>query len=247
MKVITTLPLCKVNIAAEDYGGIFRLCTNKSARIANRPRAFQVAKVPQFDQENRRTEPTKRKKRQFRLVDSACVCSSSEFRLFIFFSLILVAAVVYLFYPTRSAHISGSRNKIIDNFRRSVVVCGVIYKEERTLIAHGTMKCIIIWAASSILLGAALGQKEPPPGGFYTTRYDHLDVENILNQKRLVYYYSACILGKGPCTPQGIEFRRELNQISSPAINAHYTISAFSRISDSFGRPNFFRKSKTNF
>lgn len=48
-----------------------------------------------------------------------------------------------------------------------------------------------------------------PPGGYYKTRYDHLDVETILNQKRLVRYYSNCLLYKGPCTPQGIEFRRK--------------------------------------
>lgn len=51
---------------------------------------------------------------------------------------------------------------------------------------------------------------KPPPGGFYTTRYDHIDVENILNQKRLVYYYAECLLDRGPCPPQGLEFKRIL-------------------------------------
>ncbi|GJQ80141.1 hypothetical protein Trydic_g23721 [Trypoxylus dichotomus] len=46
-----------------------------------------------------------------------------------------------------------------------------------------------------------------PPGGYYTTRYDHFDIENILNQKRLVLYYAACLLDKGPCPPQGTEFK----------------------------------------
>lgn len=51
---------------------------------------------------------------------------------------------------------------------------------------------------------------KPPPGGFYTTRYDHIDVENILNQKRLVYHYAECLLDRGPCPPQGLEFKRIL-------------------------------------
>lgn len=48
-----------------------------------------------------------------------------------------------------------------------------------------------------------------PPGGYYTPRYDHFDIENILNQKRLVQYYAACLLDKGVCTPQGTEFKSE--------------------------------------
>lgn len=71
------------------------------------------------------------------------------------------------------------------------------------------MKCIIILTVP-FLLGIYGQTNQEPPNGFYKTRYDHLDVENILNQKRLVYYYSACLLGKGPCPPQGIEFKREL-------------------------------------
>lgn len=75
------------------------------------------------------------------------------------------------------------------------------------------MKCvIIIFTIKLILLGFVNGQQQelsPPPGGYYKTRYDHLDIETILNQKRLVQYYAACLLNKGPCTPQGIEFKRE--------------------------------------
>lgn len=80
------------------------------------------------------------------------------------------------------------------------------------------MKCYVtlIFTIQIIILGYVNGQQQQelttsslPPGGYYKTRYDHLDVENVLNQKRLVQYYAACLLNKGPCTPQGIEFRRK--------------------------------------
>lgn len=49
----------------------------------------------------------------------------------------------------------------------------------------------------------------PPPGGYYATKYDHIDVDRVLNSRRLVMYYAACLTNKGPCTPQGLEFKSE--------------------------------------
>nr|APC94298.1 chemosensory protein 3 [Pyrrhalta aenescens] len=45
---------------------------------------------------------------------------------------------------------------------------------------------------------------------YYTTKYDHVDIEMILNNRRLVSYYAACMLNKGPCPPEGLEFKRIL-------------------------------------
>ncbi|XP_065168946.1 uncharacterized protein [Atheta coriaria] len=66
------------------------------------------------------------------------------------------------------------------------------------------------WFAWLLHLAAGQNSPAPPPGGYYTTRYDHIDIEHILNQKRLVHYYTECLLDRGPCTPQGIEFKRIL-------------------------------------
>lgn len=68
------------------------------------------------------------------------------------------------------------------------------------------LSAIVLIVISSVI-GSVIGAD--PPGGYYTTRYDHLDIENILNQKRLVVYYAACLLDKGPCPPQGTEFKSE--------------------------------------
>ncbi|VEN51839.1 unnamed protein product [Callosobruchus maculatus] len=48
------------------------------------------------------------------------------------------------------------------------------------------------------------------PVQYYATKYDHIDVEMILNNRRMVNYYSGCLLNKGPCPPEGVEFKRIL-------------------------------------
>ncbi|KAF5299920.1 hypothetical protein FQR65_LT09315 [Abscondita terminalis] len=58
---------------------------------------------------------------------------------------------------------------------------------------------------SSITIFAA-----DPPGGFYQSKYDSLDVDNVLNNKRLVNYYANCLLSRGPCPPQGADLKRIL-------------------------------------
>ncbi|XP_074034585.1 chemosensory protein 6 isoform X2 [Leptinotarsa decemlineata] len=48
------------------------------------------------------------------------------------------------------------------------------------------------------------------PAEYYATKYDHIDIEMILNNRRMVNYYTACMLNKGPCPPEGLEFKRIL-------------------------------------
>lgn len=62
---------------------------------------------------------------------------------------------------------------------------------------------LVLWIA---LLSCATSDV---PGGFYQTRYDALDVDDVLNHKRLVHHYAACLLNRGPCPPQGTDLKRE--------------------------------------
>lgn len=41
----------------------------------------------------------------------------------------------------------------------------------------------------------------------YTDRYDDLDVNEILANKRLLLTYIKCVLDKGRCTPEGKEIK----------------------------------------
>ncbi|CAG9762018.1 unnamed protein product [Ceutorhynchus assimilis] len=49
-----------------------------------------------------------------------------------------------------------------------------------------------------------------PAVKYYASKYDHIDVEAILNNRRMVNYYSSCLLNMGPCPPEGVEFKRIL-------------------------------------
>ncbi|KAF0767288.1 ejaculatory bulb-specific protein 3-like [Aphis craccivora] len=47
-------------------------------------------------------------------------------------------------------------------------------------------------------------------GPAYTTKYDNIDVDQVLASKRLVNSYVQCLLDKKPCTPEGAELRKIL-------------------------------------
>ncbi|XP_022910887.1 allergen Tha p 1-like [Onthophagus taurus] len=44
----------------------------------------------------------------------------------------------------------------------------------------------------------------------YTTKYDNVNIDDILNNKRLLKGYTNCILDKGPCSPDGAELKTVL-------------------------------------
>ena len=41
----------------------------------------------------------------------------------------------------------------------------------------------------------------------YTTKYDNIDLDEILNSKRLLTNYFNCLVEKGTCTPDGKELK----------------------------------------
>jgi hypothetical protein len=43
----------------------------------------------------------------------------------------------------------------------------------------------------------------------YTTKYDNINVDEILESDRLRNNYINCVLEKGKCTPEGVELRCE--------------------------------------
>ncbi|CAH1395238.1 unnamed protein product [Nezara viridula] len=44
----------------------------------------------------------------------------------------------------------------------------------------------------------------------YTTKYDNIDLDEILNNDRLYEKYFKCIMGKGKCTPDGKELKNDM-------------------------------------
>lgn len=43
----------------------------------------------------------------------------------------------------------------------------------------------------------------------YTTKYDNIDLDEILKSDRLLKNYVNCLLEKGKCTPDGAELKSE--------------------------------------
>ncbi|XP_018563026.1 cell wall integrity and stress response component 3-like isoform X2 [Anoplophora glabripennis] len=61
-----------------------------------------------------------------------------------------------------------------------------------------------------VAAGTLLGLIDGANAQHYASKYDHIDVDAILNNRRIVNYYAACLLSEGPCPPEGIEFKRIL-------------------------------------
>lgn len=58
----------------------------------------------------------------------------------------------------------------------------------------------VIQLISLALIGAALGEQ-------YTDRYDNLNVEEILANRRLFIPYIKCVLEQGRCVPEAKELK----------------------------------------
>jgi len=54
----------------------------------------------------------------------------------------------------------------------------------------------------AFLLGITLAQLEK-----YNTKFDYLNVDQILRNNRLLKNYYKCLVNEGPCTQEGFEFK----------------------------------------
>uniref|UniRef100_A0A1B6LFB3 Uncharacterized protein n=1 Tax=Graphocephala atropunctata TaxID=36148 RepID=A0A1B6LFB3_9HEMI len=48
------------------------------------------------------------------------------------------------------------------------------------------------------------------PAGKYTTKFDNIDLDQIINNERLMNSYFNCLMERGHCTPDGEELKRSL-------------------------------------
>lgn len=55
-----------------------------------------------------------------------------------------------------------------------------------------------------VVVGVAFGDE-------YTSKFDNVDLDQILSSDRLLRNYMNCLLDKGKCTPDGIELKSTLN------------------------------------
>ncbi|XP_070490809.1 ejaculatory bulb-specific protein 3 [Chironomus tepperi] len=57
--------------------------------------------------------------------------------------------------------------------------------------------------AVCLIIGVVAAQK-------YTTKYDNINLDDILKSERLLNNYFNCLMDKGKCTPDGNELKRTL-------------------------------------
>ncbi|CAH1640331.1 unnamed protein product [Spodoptera littoralis] len=64
------------------------------------------------------------------------------------------------------------------------------------------MKLVIILALVAVVLA------RPDDGGFYDTKYDNFNADELIENERLLKSYAHCFLGDGKCTPEGNDFKK---------------------------------------
>ncbi|XP_017779660.1 PREDICTED: ejaculatory bulb-specific protein 3-like [Nicrophorus vespilloides] len=69
------------------------------------------------------------------------------------------------------------------------------------------MKGIAVIALLAVVLAVVAAK---PAEDKYTTKYDNVDLEEILKNKRLLKNYVNCLLEKGNCSPDGAELKKVL-------------------------------------
>lgn len=68
------------------------------------------------------------------------------------------------------------------------------------------MKSIIFLAISACILEFAVAAPAPET---YITKYDNIDLDQILQSDRLLKNYVNCLMERGKCTPDGSELKRK--------------------------------------
>lgn len=65
------------------------------------------------------------------------------------------------------------------------------------------MKVFVVLFAAAAIVAVALAK----PAEKYTTKYDNVDLDEIIKNDRLMHNYVKCLLDKGNCSPDGAELK----------------------------------------
>lgn len=85
-----------------------------------------------------------------------------------------------------------------------------ISRQKHTSSNRG-IKMIKLLAVFCCLFAATVTVQAAPEK--YTTKYDNVNIDEILNNDRLVASYFKCLMETGKCTPEGEEIKRECYSI----------------------------------
>ncbi|XP_013162725.1 PREDICTED: ejaculatory bulb-specific protein 3-like isoform X1 [Papilio xuthus] len=63
-----------------------------------------------------------------------------------------------------------------------------------------------------LLAAMAIATAMPSPSETYTDRFDNIDLDEIIGNRRLLVPYIHCVLDKGKCTPDGKELKSHIKE-----------------------------------
>lgn len=77
----------------------------------------------------------------------------------------------------------------------------------------------VLLLSLSIFVSVVAGENKTNEDSGYDTKYDNIDVNDLLKNDRLRKNYVKCLLNEGPCTPDGQELKSndETNDSNSDA------------------------------
>lgn len=76
-----------------------------------------------------------------------------------------------------------------------------------TLVRFWLLKLIKMKVLSVLLIFSIVVAFSYSDDGKYTTKYDNIDLDEILNSDRLLKNYFECVMERGKCTPDGNELK----------------------------------------
>lgn len=82
---------------------------------------------------------------------------------------------------------------------------GIGSNDDVQSISFGTMRHLVVALVAACVLSSSyvLANEE----GQYTTKFDDVDVDAIINSERLLSGYVGCLLDRNPCTPDAAELK----------------------------------------
>lgn len=73
--------------------------------------------------------------------------------------------------------------------------------------------CLVI---SALLIGLTAADETATKTGGYDTKYDNIDLDELLKNDRLRKNYVKCLLNQGPCTPDAQELKSKAKSRTNP-------------------------------
>lgn len=68
------------------------------------------------------------------------------------------------------------------------------------------MKVFVVALVAAVVVVASARPETPK----YTTKYDNIDLDQIIKNDRLMQNYVKCLLDQGNCSPDGAELKSKL-------------------------------------